>query len=201
VRAATASLNPLARVRASAAEVTRRLPGDELIANPSGAVTHAITIRAARGGVWPWLVQMGAGRAGWYSYDRIDNGGHPSADRILPQFQTVTNGMIFPALPGARDAFVVLDHGAERFLVLGWVPAGESTAVTTWALVLDDDPAGTRLIERGHVRSPYRPYGLPEWLARRLAPIAHAVMVRKHMLGIAGRAETAAHGHVMAGRP
>ena len=47
-----------------------------------------------------------------------------------------------------------------------------------------------RLIERGRVRSPYRPLGLPMWLARRLGPLAHSVMVRRHMVGIATRAET-----------
>jgi hypothetical protein len=170
-------------------ERTRPLPGDEVIASPIGSVTHAIDIRATRHEVWPWLVQMGAGRAGWYSYDRIDNGGRASADRILPQFQSIANGTIFPALPGATDAFVVLDHAVDRFIVLGWIPEGQRSPVTTWAVVLENHPRGTRLIERGRVRSPYRPYGLPEWLARRIAPLAHAVMVRKHMRGVAERAE------------
>lgn len=177
-------------IRADARERERKLPGDELIANPIGSVTHAITIRSPPQDVWPWLVQMGAGRAGWYSYDFVDNGGHRSTDRILPQFQTIDVGTVFPALPGATDAFVVLQYEPERWLVLGWVLPAERVPVTTWALVLEELGSGrTRLIERGRVRSPYRPYGLPEWLTKRLAPVAHGVMVRRHMLGIARRAE------------
>ena len=182
-----------ASIRANPDERTRKLNGDELIVNPIGSVTHAITIRSASRDVWPWLVQMGAGRAGWYSYDFIDNGGHRSADQLLPQFQTVGIGSVFPAVPGAIDAFVVLRYEPERSLVLGWVPPGERAPITTWALVLEElQPGCTRLIERGRVRSPYRPFGLPEWLTKRLAPLAHAVMVRKHMHGIAIRSETAA---------
>ena len=186
-----------AAIRANPDEWMRKLPGDELIEHPIGSVTHAITIRSASHDVWPWLVQMGAGRAGWYSYDFIDNGGTRSADRILPQFQTVGIGSVFPAVPRATDAFVVLHYERERSLVLGWVAPGERTPITTWALVLEDlQPGCTRLIERGRVRSPYRPYGLPEWLTKRMAPLAHAVMVRKHLLGIASRAERAARGRV-----
>lgn len=178
-------------VRADPHERTRKLPGDDLIEAPLGMVTHAITIRRAPHDVWPWLAQMGAGRAGWYSYDLIDNGGRPSAARILPELQTVAVGTLFPALPGATDAFNVLQCEQDHSLVLGWVPKPKGPPVTTWALVLEEaEPGRTRLIERGRVGSPYRPYGLPQWLARRLAPLAHAVMVRKHMLGIARRAES-----------
>jgi uncharacterized protein YndB with AHSA1/START domain len=177
-------------VRATKYERTRALPGDEIVDTPIGSITDAVTIDCAPEDVWPWLAQMGAGRAGWYSYDFIDNGGRPSADRILPELQTVFPGKLFPAVPGATDAFIVLKYEPQRFLVLGWRLEPNDTPVTTWALVLEElKPGCTRLIERGRVRSPYRPFGLPEWLAKRLAPLAHAVMVRKHLLGIARRAE------------
>ena len=130
------------------------------------------------------------GLAGWYSYDFIDNGGHRSADRIIPEFQTIGTGTLFPALPGATDAFVVMGYEPGRSLVLGWVPSPNGDPVTTWTLVLEEpEPGCTRLIERGRVRSPYRPFGLPEWLAKKLGLLAHAVMVCKHLLGIARRAE------------
>lgn len=178
-------------VRADQSERTRTLPGDELIEAPLGVVTHAITIRRPPHDVWPWIVQMGAGRAGWYSYDLIDNGRQPSAERILPELQHVSIGTLFPALPRATDAFNVLRYEPEHSLVLGWVPEPNGPPVTTWALVLEEaEPGCTRLIERGRVGSPYRPYGLPQWLAKRLAPLAHAVMVRRHMIGIARRAES-----------
>jgi len=69
-------------VRADRSERTRLLPGDDLIGEPLGTLTHAITIDAPPEHVWPWIAQMGAGRAGWYSWDGIDNGGTPSATRI-----------------------------------------------------------------------------------------------------------------------
>jgi hypothetical protein len=55
--------------RASADERTRALPGDELTDKPIGSVTQAITIAGTPDDGWPWLAQMGCGRAGWYSYD------------------------------------------------------------------------------------------------------------------------------------
>jgi hypothetical protein len=72
-------------LRASVEENTRALSGDELIPDPLASLTHAITLRCARANVWPWLVQMGAGsRAGWYSYEFLDNGRTPSAVSIVP---------------------------------------------------------------------------------------------------------------------
>ena len=177
-------------VRADDGERTRWLPGDDLIQAPIASLTHAITIRRPRRDVWLWLVQMGAGRAGWYSYDFIDNGGRPSTHRVLPEFQSVAIGTVLPALPGVTDAFTVLELEPERSLVLGWRPDPHKDPTTTWSLVLEEPrPGVTRLIERGRVRSPYRPYDLPEWLAKRLGRVAHAIMVRRHMVGLATRAE------------
>jgi hypothetical protein len=71
-------------VRATHLERARVLPGDELIPEPIGTLMHAITIRRPAREVSPWLAQMGAGnRAGWYSYDIIDNGRRRSAARIV----------------------------------------------------------------------------------------------------------------------
>ena len=92
---------------ATTLERRRPLPVDSLVSEPIFASTHAITIDAPPEYVWPWIAQMGAGRAGWYSWDAIDNGGRPSATSILPTFQTVVNGDVMPAIPGATDAFIV----------------------------------------------------------------------------------------------
>jgi hypothetical protein len=96
-------------VRATPVECVCALPGDELITNPIGTLTHAVTIQRARPDVWQWLVQMGAGsRAGWYSYDSLDNRRQPSATRIVPELQRIDVGTLFPALPGTVDGFQVL---------------------------------------------------------------------------------------------
>jgi len=178
------------QVRATPCERAQTLAGDDLIPQPIGSVNHAITIRRPPHDVWPWLAQMGSGRAGWYAYDFIDNGGHPSAQRILPECQDIGVGMVFPALPGARDAFVVAQCTPEHSLVLVWQsPNGKYQ--TTWAFVLEQPlPGKTRLIVRGRVASGYRPYGLPQWLALPAGALAHFIMQRKQLLGIAHRAET-----------
>ena len=83
-------------------EAARELPGDDLLANPDIIATRAITIDAPPAAVWPWLVQMGSGRGGVYTYDWIENlfglGMH-SADEILPQFQDLKLGDEFPLGP------------------------------------------------------------------------------------------------------
>jgi uncharacterized protein len=177
-------------VRASREEHARTLPGDALIADSIGVFNHAITIGRPRRHVWPWLAQMGAGtRAGWYSYDVFDNARQPSADRVIPALQTLTVGMIFPALPGVSDGFTVLAFEAERFLVLGWV-APDGTRLMTWAFVLDDSDGGaTRLIVRARGGAGYTFHGLPWWAAKPLLTIVHFVMQRKQLLGIARRVE------------
>ena len=76
-------------VRPLGDEDRRPLPGDELLTAAKGRWTHAITIRARPAGIWPWLAQLGCRRGGWYSYDGLDNGSLPSADRIHPELQEV----------------------------------------------------------------------------------------------------------------
>src|SRR6187549_410719 len=75
---------PLSRVKADVREQVLTLPGDALIPNAVDSWTHATTLRCRASAAWPWLVQMGAERAGWYSYDWIDNGKQPSATCIIP---------------------------------------------------------------------------------------------------------------------
>ena len=82
----------LTSVRAPPQERKRSLPADLLIPDPAAIVMHAVTIAAPPEYVWPWLVQMGSGRAGWYSYDWVDNNGHTSATEIIPSLQHVAVG-------------------------------------------------------------------------------------------------------------
>jgi hypothetical protein len=177
-------------VAATNDERRRQLPGDELIPNSIGQLTHAVTIDRAPRDVWPWLVQMGAGsRGGWYSYDRLDNGGHPSATRILPYLQHVHAGTLFPALPGRTDAFHVLAVDPGRSLVLGW-RAAAGPPITTWAFVLEDAANGTtRLITRSRANAQYPFFGLPRVIGDPAVRLVHFVMQRKQLLGIARRAE------------
>jgi hypothetical protein len=169
----------------------RDLPSDELIAAPIGSLTHAITIRRPPRDVWPWLVQMGAGGAGWYSYDFIDNGRQDSSGRIVQQLQEIDVGAILLALPGAVGGFTVLCVEPERALVLGWIPDPQSPPVMTWAFVIEPSaPGHTRLVVRARSGAGYRPpCGLPRFTVSTLVRWGHFLIERKQLLGIAGRVE------------
>jgi hypothetical protein len=132
---------------------------------------------------------MGAGRAGWYTYDFIDNGGHPSGEEVMSQFQCIAVGTILPGLPGATDGFVVVAYEPEHSLVLGW-PSRDGAYLSTWAFVLEEiRPRQIRLIVRGRAGPGYDFHGLPLWLLKLLAPLGHHIMQRKQLLEIARRAE------------
>src|SRR5690348_4930364 len=78
-------------------EVLGSMPGDEIVPRASLNATRAITIGAPPERVWPWIVQMGYHRAGFYTYDLIDNDGYPSADRVLEEYQhTAVGDWAFP---------------------------------------------------------------------------------------------------------
>jgi hypothetical protein len=179
------------RVRATDDEHSRRVPGDELIPAAIGTLTHAITIGGSPDTVWPWLVQMGAGsRAGWYSYDVLDNARRPSATHILPALQHISVGTVFPAVPGVTEGFVVLAFEPRRLLILGW-PGADGAPMVTWAFVLEPRPGDTtRLIVRARGGLDYRFHGLPVWLSKPAIRLVHFVMQRKQLLGIARRVES-----------
>ncbi len=93
----------------------RLLPGDELIAAPTAGDTRGIAIDAPAAAIWPWLVQMGFGRAGWYSYDALDMRGR-SAEAIVPDWQALAVGDTLPTWPGG--GFEVVQIEPDRALVL-----------------------------------------------------------------------------------
>ncbi len=106
---------------ATADEVADVYPGDELIPDAHGCATMATTLGAPPEKVWRWLVQMGGDRGGWYSWDRLDNNGKPSADRILPEWQSLEPGQRLSraSVPGqAPGWFTVVALVPNRTLVL-----------------------------------------------------------------------------------
>ncbi len=96
-------------------EKTKVLAGDDVVTVPVASETRGITIEAAPEDVWPWLVQMGFARAGWYSYDRLDQRGK-SVDGIVADWQTLKVGDIMPTHPGGGFEVVAMEPG--RSLVL-----------------------------------------------------------------------------------
>jgi hypothetical protein len=178
----------LARWGATDEEVQRLMPGDELVEQPMLQVTYAITIKARPEQIWPWLVQMGSGRAGFYSYDWLDRLfgylDRASAQQILPEFQhlevgeMIMDGTVANAIEPNRSLVLATDTsvlertGTEATWVFGLYP-------------LDEEH--TRLVSRsrGHWRL-LTPMGIFILLFYDL-PIF--VMLRKMLLGIKRRAE------------
>ena len=99
------------------------MPGDDLLAG-AASTTRAISVAAPPEQVWPWLVQLGYGRAGWYSYDWIDNDGHRSANRIIPELQELGSGPI-PMLPG-------IGRSGRSSPTGPWSPATTTAAPGAW---------------------------------------------------------------------
>jgi hypothetical protein len=165
-------------------EVRATLPGDDLLPKPSGSSTRAIGIDAPPEMVWPWLVQVGYGRAGWYSYDWIDNDGKPSADRIVPELQSLEVGDRILMIPGMGPEVKAVEE--PRFIVSG----GEADS---WCLALDPTDGGTRLVSRWRQAWPRSP-ATYFWIA--ISEPGAFIMERKMLLGIKRRAEALAHAPV-----
>lgn len=122
--AATILLLPLTRPwyrkwGATEEEVGRSLPGDDLLPHKKTKMTIATTIHAPAAQVWPWLIQIGCQRAGWYSYDLLDNGGLPSAERIVDAYQHLEIGDEVPFTPDGKMGFPVANIEPGKALILG----------------------------------------------------------------------------------
>jgi proline iminopeptidase len=108
----------LLRWGASDQELRAPYPGAELIPGGRRMATMAVTVDAPPAQMWPWLLQMGCNRAGWYSWDRLDNGGIPSARRLHPEWHALSVGDRLDATPDGRFWFEVAALEPERFLAL-----------------------------------------------------------------------------------
>jgi hypothetical protein len=174
---------------ATADELTQSLPGDEYVPHSRGGYTQAINIKASASSVWPWLVQIGQDKGGFYSYELLENMvgcNIHNADRILTEHQNIKTGdklIMHPKAP----AIPVTAVEPEKALVYGG-RQDENTA-NVWIFFINEEDGLTRLISRWSFD--YKP-GLVNKVAYNwfLEPIA-AVMQRKMLLGIKQRAEIA----------
>ena len=173
---------------ATTEEAARPLPGDELVTKADYIATRAITIEAPPRDVWPWLVQIGSGRAGWYTYDRLDNAGVPSATEIIPALQQLQVGDLIPMVAGKDIGVWVKELEPERRM-LWWDEQGEYS----WEWLPEPiDPQTTRLLQRLRVtRHPWTRRMLYELVAAN----GDVVMQRKLLRGIKQRAERLAAHH------
>jgi hypothetical protein len=162
-------------------EVRRAMPGDEIQPKPIFNATRAITVHARPEVIWPWLVQMGYRRAGWYGYDWIDNDGIPSSVQILPQWQRLKVGDPVPiwrytefrvTTLEPNRTFVFASESNTDSMALGLYPIGENVTRLVWRIRL----------------APYA-WKSP-WVAAQLfTDLADFVAVRQNMLGIKAQAQ------------
>ena len=180
-------------------EQQRTLAGDELLPSARAWTTHAITIEAPAPTVWPWLVQMGWGRAGWYTYRWVDrllfpaNG--PSADRILPEHQRLQEGDLVPDGPPEVDCWFTVERlepsrllilRSTRHLPASWRQRGLAME-WIWSWHLHEPTSGrTRVVQRNRML-------LDSWWFQRAFLIAIVpadfVMARSHLRGLRDRVE------------
>jgi hypothetical protein len=203
-------------------EAELALPGDDLIPEPSHIETRGVTIAAPLAKVWPWLVQMGFGRAGWYSYDVLDNKGG-SAEGILPEFQTLKAGDIMPTHPGGGFLVKVVEpeqalvlytdtelvrsqaeqakaEGTDELPTPGLKASGALLTTSypeikaSWAFYLQPDDGGTRLIERFRAKTPGS--GPATAVLGEIMGTGIVLMTRKQMLSIKERVERPEQGPI-----
>jgi hypothetical protein len=193
---------------ATDAEVRRSLPGDDLVPDPKCGYTQAITIRASTSDIWPWLVQIGYKRAGWYSHDFLHrlmgiagsvDDEHRSAKRIIPELQDLTVGDVVEIAPGM--GYVVAGIEPEQALILQsrvdtdkWEslsssdPLPERYLSSSWVWFLEGiDEKTTRFIVR--VRSDYSPGLLSSLSASIPNELGSLVMQPKTLRVLKQRAE------------
>ncbi|HVO70867.1 MAG TPA: hypothetical protein VMT24_12525 [Aggregatilineaceae bacterium] len=195
---------------ATSVEVRRSMPGDGLVPRPRQTYTRAITILAAAADVWPWLAQMGQGRGGLYSYDRLENLfglGVRSADRIVPELQRLAVGDTIRLAPEPGPAFTVQAVQPGRMLLLlarndletgqpfvrgAGLPSKYMNV--SWAFVLEAHADEfTRVIVRQ--RLDYDPSFASRLMWHIMEPI-NFIMERKMLLTLKQRAESVARQDV-----
>jgi hypothetical protein len=168
-------------------EIAAHMPGDDLVPRAQYRCTRAVTIHAKPEAIWPWLVQVGCLRAGFYADDLLDNWGHPSAREILPEFQKLEVGHWVPMAPEPTDttAFKVADFETCQWLL--W-----EQPVSTWAWRLTEGPEGTtRVVTRLRIFYDWRNPALAVFSVL-LNEFGDFPMMRRMLLGIKERAESLA---------
>lgn len=168
-------------------EIAGSLPGDALLPNAQFRSTRAITIDAPPDAVWPWLVQVGCGRAGFYSNDLLDNLAHPSATTIVTDLQHLEIGQWIPmsptATPSDRTAFKVRSFTVDESLL--WA---KPDGTWSWRLTPVEDN-GTRLVTRIHAVYDWR-HPVTAVFGMLLMEFGDFAMQRRMLRGIKARAES-----------
>jgi len=164
-------------------EIDGPMPGDDLCPGARLVATRSITLGARPDEVFPWLRQMGFGRAGWYSWDLLDNLGRRSARTIHPEWQSLASGDSVPGGPLDFEAAVV-DPPRSLVLRLGPTESRQRRICFSLAYDLRDDPTGTRLVTRVRARID-APGG--RFLERFILGPGDGIMLRRQLVTLSRR--------------
>jgi len=176
---------------ATEAELQAVLPGDDLVPEAEHSATHAVTIEAPPEAVWPWLVQMGQGRGGFYSYACLENvlGCHMwNADRLLPELQHLRAGDPVQLHPQAPPMIAALVEPHQALVLATQSGEAEGAPDCTWGFYLYPLTVdSTRLVARCRW---HEKLGIPAKVGDVLFwEPAHFVMERKMLLTVKHLAE------------
>jgi len=172
---------------ATPTEIAEALPGDDTLPHAQYRSTRAITIEAPPEAVWPWLVQAGCRRAGFYSNDLLDNLGHPSARTIVSDLQHLEVGQWVPMSPSSSPSDVTA-FKVHSFEVNRWLLWGKPDSTWAWQLTRTDS-GGTRLVTRIHAARDWN-HPLMAILGVVLMEFGDFAMLRRMLRGIKERAES-----------
>ncbi len=163
-------------------EVSRYMVGDELLTDPEFNTTRVVEINAPPEKIWPWLMQMGYKRGGFYNFDHLDNGGIPSAESIIPEYQNLKVGdLILPLLQ-----VVQIESQKSMLWVFLKGAGGWENATWSWGLYKTENEK-TRLVSR--LRQKYTTSSIKERIMWGFQEVTEIFMMRTCLLGIKRRVD------------
>lgn len=171
-------------------EVSRPLAGDELVPKPTLSYTRAITIHARAKEIFPWLLQIGQGRGGFYSYEWLENLFRTdihNANAIISELQNLQVGDAIRLTPEPVPSYRVAQIIPNEALVLRVNTQDSNTTQGTWVFCLDETEHGTRLIIRSRLAYEENWQNFVLW--RLIVEPIHFVMEERMLRGIKERAE------------
>ncbi len=177
------------RVQATSTEIAAARPGDQILPSPDVVMDRAFTVEAPPDSVWPWLVQLGKRRAGWYLPRRVERlvpARRRAARSIDERWLDLAEGDIIPDYGGRDETFQVASIDPPRSLVYR---SRRGRTTLTWSITLEPEPAGgngTRVFLRLRLAPVRR-----KWLARTAGDLVDVLSIAGLAAGLQERLTSA----------